>query len=378
MRIFFITILVFVFNNIFSQVQTGAEHFEQYVDSLKGKKVGMVVNQTSVVGHSHLVDTLKHMGINIVKIFAPEHGFRGDADAGEHIKHSVDPKTNIHIVSLYGENKKPTSAQLSDIDVVVFDIQDVGCRFYTYLSTLVYVMEACAENNKKLVILDRPNPNIMFTDGPTLDLKLKSFVGMLPIPVLYGMTLGEMAQMINGEKWLTNGIKCNVEIVKNSNYDRTTEYELPVKPSPNLPNKQAVRLYASLCIFEGTHVSVGRGTEFPFQTFGHPSFKKDTFSFCPKATHGAKHPMYKNVICHGMDLRNYKFEEGLTLRFLLIAHSRLSDGQFFDNISFFDKLAGNDQLRKMLVDQKSEKEIRKSWQKDINSFISKRKKYLLY
>lgn len=361
----------------YSQLSPGAAQFSEYVDSLRDKRVGLVVNQTSTIGNSHLVDTLKYMGINIVKIFTPEHGFRGDADAGEHVKSGFDEKTKLPVVSLYGENKKPNANQLADVDILVFDIQDVGCRFYTYLSTMVYMMEACSENNKKLIILDRPNPNGKYIDGPILNLKFKSFVGLLPIPVLYGMTLGEMAQMVNGEKWLSNKGTANVQIVKIPDYTHETAYSLPVKPSPNLPNDQAIRLYPSLCFFEGTKVSVGRGTDFAFQTFGHPSFKKDTFEFYPKSLAGAKNPIYKNQLCKGMDLRNYAAEEGITLRFLLIAYARL-EGDLFDNISFFDKLAGSDKLRKMLVAHKSEKEIRKSWQKDLNAFSDKRKKYLLY
>jgi uncharacterized protein YbbC (DUF1343 family) len=375
-RILFIVLIAFM--NLNAQIQTGAEQFSEYIDLLKDKKVALVVNHTSFVGKSHLLDTLRHFNINIVKIFAPEHGFRGDADAGEHINNSVDKKTGLPIISLYGENKKPSISQLSDVDVVVFDIQDVGCRFYTYLSTMVYVMEACAEFNKKMILLDRPNPNGMYVDGPVLDIKYKSFVGLLPIPIIHGMTLGELAKMVNGEKWLQNGRKTDLEVIKVSGYNHADTFDLPIPPSPNLPNAQAIRLYPSLCLFEGTKVSVGRGTDFPFQTFGHPAFKKDTFKFFPKPNMGAKNPLHKNQLCGGMDLRNYKFDEGLTLRFLMIAHQRLSDGEFFDNISFFDKLAGSDKLRRMLVDQKSEKEIKKSWQKDIAAFMSKRKKYLLY
>ncbi len=372
--VLFISIMGLVCN---AQITTGAEQFNEYIDTLRNKRVGMIVNQTSIIGKSHLVDTLKYMGIEVVKIFTPEHGFRGDADAGEHIKSGIDEKTQLPVVSLYGENKKPSSSQLADVDILVFDVQDVGCRFYTYLSTMVYAMEACAENNKKLVILDRPNPNGKYIDGPTLDLKFKSFVGVLPIPVLYGMTLGEMAQMVNGEKWLGKNLTAKIQVVKLDGYTHETSYSLPIKPSPNLPNDQAIRMYPSLCFFEGTKISVGRGTDYAFQTFGHPSFKKDTFEFYPKSVAGAKNPMYKNQLCKGMDLRTYTTEEGITLRFIMIAYARLG-GDLFDNISFFDKLAGTDKLRKMLIAHKSEKEIRKSWQKDLNSFRDKRKKYLLY
>jgi uncharacterized protein YbbC (DUF1343 family) len=360
------------------EIKTGADNFEAYLPLLKSKKVGIVTNQTGILSNkTHLVDYLLEQKIDLKKIFAPEHGFRGTADAGELIKDGKDTKTGLPIISLYGDNKKPKVEQLSGIDVLVFDLQDVGARFYTYISSLHYIMEACAENNIELIVLDRPNPNGNIVDGPLLEKEFTSFVGMHPIPTLHGMTIGEYAKMINGEKWLKNGIQCNLKAIPCLNYSREMSYSLPVKPSPNLPNDQAINLYASICLFEGTNVSSGRGTEKQFQIYGSPYLPKSGFSFTPVPNFGAKDPMHKNILCYGEDLSALPKVTQLELKWLLKAYNTTSDKSKFFN-SFFTKLAGTKKLQQQIETGVSEKEIRKSWEKDLNEFKEMRKEYLIY
>jgi uncharacterized protein YbbC (DUF1343 family) len=359
-------------------IKTGAENYETYLPLFENKKIGIVTNPTGIVENKkHLVDFLIEKKVDLQKIYAPEHGFRGTADAGEIIKDGKDIKTNLPIISLYGNNKKPKSEQLAGIDIMLFDIQDVGARFYTYISTLHYVMEACAENNIELLVLDRPNPNGSIIDGPVLEMQQKSFVGMHPIPVLHGMTIGEYAKMINGEKWLANGIQCKLKVVPCTYYNREMKYNLPVKPSPNLPNDQSINLYASLCFFEGTNVSVGRGTEKQFQIYGSPFLLKTDFSFTPIPNFGAKEPMHKDILCYGEDLTKIKKVTRLELKWLLKAYANTSDKAIFFN-DFFTKLAGTKKLQEQIVNGVSEKEIRKSWEVDLNAFKEMRKKYLIY
>jgi uncharacterized protein YbbC (DUF1343 family) len=359
-------------------IVVGAARFESYLSFLKNKKVAMVVNQTSMLGNTHLVDTLLRLGIQVKKIFAPEHGFRGTGDAGEKINTSIDKQTKLPLISLYGKDKKPTTAHLAGIDVVIFDIQDVGVRFYTYISTMHYVMEACAEQQKLLVILDRPNPNGDYIDGCVLEPKFQSFVGMHPIPIVHGLTVGELAEMINGEKWLANGLKCRLEVVKCLNYTHQTPYILPIKPSPNLPNANSIRLYPSLCLFEGTNISVGRGTDFPFEVIGHPDFPDKSFSFTPSSREGAKKPPFENIVCYGTDFRkgtDWQYE--FSLQALIQYYGSSKDKKTFFN-DFFTKLAGTEILRKQIENQLSEDEIRKTWQGNLDTYKQIRKKYLLY
>ncbi len=359
-------------------IKTGAENYETYLPLFENKKIGIVTNPTGIVENKkHLVDFLIEKKVDLQKIYAPEHGFRGTADAGEIIKDGKDIKTNLPIISLYGNNKKPKSEQLAGIDIMLFDIQDVGARFYTYISTLHYVMEACAENNIELLVLDRPNPNGSIIDGPLLEMEQKSFVGMHPIPVLHGMTIGEYAKMINGEKWLANGIQCKLKVVPCTYYNREMKYNLPVKPSPNLPNDQSINLYASLCFFEGTNVSVGRGTEKQFQIYGSPFLLKTDFSFTPIPNFGAKEPMHKDVLCYGEDLTKIKKVTRLELKWLIKAYANTSDKAIFFN-DFFTKLAGTKKLQEQIIEGVSEKEIRKSWEVDLSTFKEIRKKYLIY
>ncbi|MGE4347246.1 MAG: exo-beta-N-acetylmuramidase NamZ domain-containing protein, partial [Flavobacteriaceae bacterium] len=337
------------------------------------------VTKTSTVylEEKHLVDFLIENKINIQKIYAPEHGFRGTADAGELIKDGKDTKTGLPIISLYGNNKKPTKEQLSGIDIMIFDLQDVGARFYTYISSLHYLMEACAQNNIPLIVLDRPNPNGNIIDGPTLEKEHTSFVGMHPIPVLHGMTIGEYAQMINGEKWLKNGIQCDLTVIECVNYKRDMDYSLPIPPSPNLPNDKSISLYASLCFFEGTNVSVGRGTDKQFQVFGSPFLKNMNFKFIPKPNLGAKDPMHNGKECLGKDLSQEKNIERLELKWLIEAYNNTQDkNKFFNN--FFVKLAGTKKLQQQIEQGLSEDEIRKTWEEDLQKFKEIRKKYLIY
>jgi len=374
-------------------IQTGAENFSSYLPLLKNKKVGIVTNQTGIVRKINatavpqnttseltkesLVDFLLDKNISLQKIYAPEHGFRGTADAGELIKDGKDTKTGLPIISLYGDNKKPKPEQLKGIDVMVFDLQDVGARFYTYISSLHYVMEACAENNIPLIVLDRPNPNGGIIDGPILEKEFTSFVGMHTIPVLHGMTIGEYAKMINGEKWLKDGIQCDLTVIPCLNYTHEMAYCLPVKPSPNLPNDQSINLYASLCFFEGTNVSVGRGTEKQFQIYGSPFLAKTDFSFTPKPNLGAKDPMHNGKLCFGEDLSNQEKVNRLELKWLIKAYNSTADKKAFFN-SFFVKLAGTKKLQEQIEKGVSESEIRKSWEKGLEEFKEKRKKYLIY
>ena len=317
--------------------------------------------------------------ISVKKVFAPEHGFRGTADAGEHVKDGIDSKTGVPLISLYGSNKKPNQQQLKDIDVVVFDIQDVGARFYTYISTLHYVMEACAEAGIYLIVLDRPNPNGHYIDGPILENEHQSFVGMHPVPVVHGLTIGEYAQMINGEGWLKNNVKCELRVIKMRHYTHQTPYSLPIKPSPNLPNDQAINLYPSLCFFEGTFINAGRGTEMQFQIFGAPSLpaSKYTFEYTPQANEGAKNPKFKGQLCHGKDLRNEPRLSKINLEWLIEAYNANGKKSGFFN-SFFVKLAGTEKLQKQIEQGLSAEEIRDSWKEGLENFKEIRKKYLLY
>ena len=360
------------------EIQSGADNTIAYLSLLKNKKVGIVTNQTGVLSNkTHLVDFLLDQKINLQKIFAPEHGFRGTADAGEHVVDGKDTKTGLPIISLYGDNKKPKPEQLDGIDIMVFDLQDVGARFYTYISSLHYIMEACAENSIQLIVLDRPNPNGGIVDGPILEPEFTSFVGMHPIPILHGMTIGEYAKMINGEKWLKNVVQCALTVIPCLNYKRELFYNLPVKPSPNLPNDQAINLYASLCLFEGTNVSVGRGTEKQFQIYGSPFLPNSDFSFTPVPNFGAKEPMHKGKVCYGEDLSTIPKVNQLELKWLLKAYKETNDkSKFFT--SFFTKLVGTKKLQQQIETETSEVEIRKSWEKGLNDFKIMRKKYLIY
>ena len=361
-------------------IKTGADNYQIYLPLLKDKKVGIVTNQTGILSdNTHLVDFLLDKKITIQTIFAPEHGFRGTADAGEHVVDGKDPKTGTAIISLYGDNKKPKPAQLANLDVMVFDLQDVGARFYTYISSLHYVMEACAENGIPLIILDRPNPNGGIIDGPLLEKEFTSFVGMHPIPLLHGMTIGEYGKMINGQKWLKNGVECKLTVIPCVHYNRKMQYSLPVKPSPNLPNDQSINLYASLCLFEGTSVSVGRGTEKQFQIYGSPFLAKKSydFSFTPKPNFGAKDPMHNGKECFGEDLTSYPKLTQLELKWLIKAYQNTSDKTKFFN-AFFTKLAGTKKLQQQIETGVSESKIRQSWQKDLTSFKKMRSKYLIY
>lgn len=363
-------------------ITTGAERTDNYLPLLKGKRVGLVVNHTSIVGkaQTHLLDTLLSLHVNVVAVFAPEHGFRGDADAGETVKDGKDARTGISIISLYGNNKKPTANQLSEIDVMVFDIQDVGARFYTYISTMHYVMESCAQYNKEFIVLDRPNP-CDYTDGPVLYPAFRSFVGMHPIPVLHGCTVGELARMINGEGWL-NSIPqtCKLTVIPIIGWQHGQPYSLPVKPSPNLPNDQSIRLYASLCAFEATQISVGRGTTYPFQVLGAPNKKYGTFAFTPQSLPGFdKNPMHKGKECYGIDLRQATDIAGFTLRYVTDFYKKSGEGAaFFSRSRWMDLLMGTDKVRKAIVSGKSTAEIRREWQEDLSKYRTTREKYMLY
>jgi uncharacterized protein YbbC (DUF1343 family) len=359
-------------------ISTGADNFQAYLPKLKDKKVGIVTNQTGILTNKvHLVDFLLEKKIKLQKIFAPEHGFRGTADAGEHVVDGKDTKTGLPIISLYGDNKKPKKEQLAGINVMIFDLQDVGARFYTYISSLHYIMEACAENNILLIVLDRPNPNGSIVDGPILEREFASFVGMHPIPVLHGMTIGEYARMINGENWLQNKVQCKLEVIPCLNYSREKPYSLLTKPSPNLPNDKAINLYASLCFFEGTNVSVGRGTEKQFQIYGSPFLPKSGFNFTPIPNFGAKEPMHKDLLCYGEDLTSIPRVTKLELKWLIKAYQSTADRSKFFN-PFFTKLAGTKKLQQQIETGVSELEIRKSWEKGLDGFKAMRKKYLIY
>lgn len=363
-----------------NRILTGADQPERYLSKLKGKNLALVVNQTSLIGDQHLVDYLLSKKLKIKRIFAPEHGFRGEAGAGELIGNSKDRETGIPIISVYGKNRKPSAEQLSGIDIVIFDIQDVGCRFYTYISTLHYMMEACAENKITLLILDRPNPNGDYFDGPVLQPAFRSFVGMDPIPVVHGCTIGELAQMINGEKWLANGVQTRLEIIKVANYTHSTKYEPPVRPSPNLPNYLSIRLYPSICFFEATSVSVGRGTQFPFQVLGFPDQSFGTFSFTPRSLKGMEiNPLQKDKMCFGDDFRELKEVPQFTLSYFINwLHKFKNREEFLTRSQWFNQLIGNNLVLKLILEGKDEAEIRKSWETELAAYAVIRQKYLLY
>lgn len=362
------------------KIEAGAENLVYYLYDLERKNVGVVANHSSVIGNTHLVDTLLSLSVNIAKVFSPEHGFRGHADAGEHLESSVDNITGLPLISLYGNNRKPTPEQMKGIDIMIFDIQDVGVRFYTYISTLHYVMEACAERNIPLIVLDRPNPNGNYVDGPVLQKEYTSFIGMHPVPIVYGMTIGEYAQMINGEKWLKDSLTCDLSVVPLKNYMHDSEYSLPVAPSPNLRTDLAIRLYPSLCLLEATTVSIGRGTEHPFECFGHPDFPDNQFCFTPESGFGAKNPKQDKTKCFGFNLmaEKNKRPDQLNLEYLIIARELLDSNTFIDQSGFFNRLAGNGELAVQLMNRVSEDEIRASWEPALSDFKKIREKYLLY
>ncbi len=355
---------------------------DNYLHLLQQKVVAVVANQTSVVqnsnqGFTHLIDTLISLKVDVKKVFAPEHGFRGKADAGEHISDGKDPKTGLSITSLYGKNRKPSLEQLKGIDVIIFDIQDVGVRFYTYISTLHYVMEACVENNIKLIVIDRPNPNAHYIDGPILEIEHQSFVGMHPVPIVYGMTIGEYAQMINGEKWLKNGVQCNLTVMPLKNYMHNTSYSLPIRPSPNLPNDKSINLYPSLGFFEGTTINAGRGTETQFQMYGAPFFPKSSFTYTPKPNFGSKYPKHNGKICNGVDLRATQHLSMINLKWLIDAYNKTPKNESFFGDTFTSH-AGTKKLQKQIESGMTTEEIRKTWQLDLNNFQKMRSRYLLY
>ena len=380
----------------------GANQTERYLPVLKGKRVGVVANQTSVIRvvgkisglkkseadgleiitdrYEHIVDSMLKLNIKIKKVFSPEHGFRGKADAGELVEDGKDTKTGLDIYSLHGKHKKPTKEQLQDIDIMVFDIQDVGVRFYTYISTLHYVMEACAEKNIPLLILDRPNPNGNYVDGPVLEKEHTSFLGMHPIPLVHGMTIGEYAQMINGENWLSDSVKCELTIIPVKNYTHTATYSLPIRPSPNLPNDQSIKLYPSLGLFEGTNINAGRGSEFQFQRYGAPFLDKNHygFSYTPVSNFGAKYPKHQNRVCYGADLSDIKAERGFNLRYIIDSYNNTTDKSKFFNMANFTKHAGTKKLQQQIEAGKTTNEIKNSWQKGLSDFKLVREKYLIY
>lgn len=380
MRIVFFVLFLYCLQGNTQEIKPGAEQIARYLPLLKERKVGLLVNHTSKVKDQHLLDFLLDNDVNVQTIFSPEHGFRGNADAGEEIANGKDPETGIAIVSLYGENRKPKSEQLENLDMIVFDIQDVGVRFYTYISTMHYVMEACAENNLPLLILDRPNPNGDYVAGPVLDLKFQSFVGMHPIPVVHGCTVGELAQMINGEGWLKNHEKCELTVIPVENYSHNSSYSLPVKPSPNLPNDRAVRLYPSLCFFEATSASIGRGTYFPFQVIGYPDERFGDFHFTPESIEGmAKNPKQMGNVCYGVDLRKSACLDQFTLSYFLDFYHQFEDEkEFLTRERWFNLLTGNDRLIEAIRAGKTLAEIEAGWTNELNMYLETRKKYLLY
>lgn len=367
-------------------IKVGAENTVNYFPQIKGKKIGVIANQSSMINDTHLVDSLKNAGFDLVRVFSPEHGFRGKADAGEKVKDEIDDKTGLQIVSLYGNNKKPNKDQLTGIEVLLFDLQDVGVRFYTYISTLHYVMEACAENGIELIVLDRPNPNGHYIDGPVLDPAYKSFVGMHKVPVIHGMTIGEYGQMVNEEGWLSNNVRCKMSVVKCTGYDHTKHYKLPKSPSPNLPNMTSIYLYPSLCFFEGTIVSIGRGTDSPFQIIGHPDYASDStdYSFVPQPNIGAKNPKLNGQECHGLNfvdvaLSDLQKNDQLDLSYLYAFYDNLNAGEsFFLKNNFIDLLYGSNHLRKSMLQGESFEELRQTWSTGLQEFKILRKKYLLY
>lgn len=367
------------------RIEVGAAQLKEYLPLLEGKRVAMMVNQTSMIGNAHVVDTLLMWGVNIVKIFAPEHGFRGDHSAGAHVNSTTDKKTGLPIVSLYGSSRKPSADMVNGLDVILFDIQDVGVRFYTYISSMHYLMESCSENDIEMMVLDRPNPNGHYVDGPVLDIKYKSFIGMHPVPLVHGMTVGEFATMINGENWLSNGKPCKLTVIKCKNYTHDSLYQLPVRPSPNLPTMESIYLYPSLGLFEGTNVSVGRGTDHPFELLGRPQQKTGSYSFTPTPIPGvADHPKHEGVECFGMILTDSAktvslVRKRINLEWMKYFYSTNSDGDNGDYFKiFFTKLAGNTTLQKQIENGTPTSEIYESWQPGIDAFKTTRAKYLLY
>ncbi len=360
------------------QIQVGASRFEEYLPLLENKNVGMVVNHTTMIGKTHLVDSLLSRGVAIKKIFAPEHGFRGDTPAGDEISDETDTKTGLPILSLYGNHYKPTKDDLAGLDVVVFDIQDVGARFYTYTSTMSYAMEACAENNIPFIVLDRPNPLGNVIDGPVLEKEQKSFVGLHPIPIAYGLTMGELATMINNEAWLENGVKADLRVIKLLNWDHNSTYELPVSPSPNLPTDHSIALYPSICLFEGTMMSLGRGTTFPFEVLGYPSPEFGSFQFTPVPIKGmSMDPKHQDKLCYGIDLRQAPVPNGVDLSYLISFFKKTPKGEnFFTN--YFALLAGTSELRKQIEQGMSETDIKATWKVKLDVYKEIRKKHLLY
>lgn len=383
----FITLLLFLCCTtarhsapVSDRIVVGAEQLDTLLPRLQDKRIALLVNHTAMVGPTHLADTLLSLSVNLKKIFCPEHGFRGTADAGEEVDNSKDGKTGLPLVSLYGDPSKfkPTPEQLADVDIVVFDIQDVGARFFTYPSTLAYMMEACAENHKKLIILDRPNPNGDYVDGPILQKEFKSFVGMFPIPIVHGLTIGELARMINGEGWLTNGVSCELEVIPVMHYTHDTPYSVPVKPSPNLATDNAIRWYPSTCLFEGTAITEGRGTMNPFEIIGSPDLTGFDFQFTPVSIDGmAKHPRYENQICYGLDLRKVTPEGKVSLKYLLLMYQRYPKKEAFFK-KYFNTLAGSSELQEQIKQGMNEAQIRSTWQPGIDAFRQARSKYLLY
>ncbi|WP_281962485.1 exo-beta-N-acetylmuramidase NamZ family protein [Bacteroides nordii] len=384
-KILFIVILAFITLHCQakqSRVIVGAEQTNDYLPILKNKRIAVFSNHTGMVGNKHLLDVLLENKINVVAIFSPEHGFRGNADAGEHVSSSVDQKTGVPILSLYdGQLGKPSEDSMHKFDLLIVDIQDVGLRFYTYYASMVRLMDACAEYNRKMLILDRPNPNGHYVDGPILDMKYKSGVGWLPIPVVHGMTLGELALMVNGERWLPASRICDVTVIKCKNYTHQTMYQLPIPPSPNLPNMKAVYLYPSICYFEATPVSLGRGTQLPFQVYGHPNMTGYNYSFTPQSTSGAKNPPQLGRLCHGVNLSALSEEEirkkGVDLSYLIDAYRNLNMDDYFFR-PFFERLIGTDYVRKMIEQGKDADEIKAMWKEDVEKFKVQRRPYLLY
>lgn len=384
-KILFIVILAFITLHCQakqSRVIVGAEQTNDYLSILKNKRIAVFSNHTGMVGNKHLLDVLLENKINVVAIFSPEHGFRGNADAGEHVSSSVDPKTGVPILSLYdGQLGKPSEESMRKFDLLIVDIQDVGLRFYTYYASMVRLMDACAEYNRKMLILDRPNPNGHYVDGPILDMKYKSGVGWLPIPVVHGMTLGELALMVNGERWLPASRICDITVIKCKNYTHQTMYQLPIPPSPNLPNMKAVYLYPSICYFEATPVSLGRGTQLPFQVYGHPNMTGYNYSFTPHSTSGAKSPPQLGRLCHGVNLSELSEEEirkkGVDLSYLIDAYQNLNMDDYFFR-PFFERLIGTDYVRKMIEQGKDADEIKAMWKEDVEKFKVQRRPYLLY
>ena len=380
-------------NNVpeISGIKTGAEQTEKYLPLIKGKRVAILANQTSVIGSAHLVDSLQKLGVNIVKVFGPEHGFRGKASAGARVSDEIDAETGIPVISLYGAKNKPTKEDLKDVDILIYDLQDVGVRFYTNINALARLMEACYENDKELLILDRPNPNGYLIDGPVLDMKYKSGIGMFPIPMSHGLTVGEFAQMVNGEGWLTNKVKCNIKVIPVANYNHDMPYTLPVNPSPNLNSQQAIMLYPSTCMFEGTYLNHGRGTYFPFTIMGSPELKgKYDFSFTPTSIKGmAETPIFMNQVCYGIDLRNYDLEllrksKKINLKWIMDLYKasphkeKFFDSKLSNQMGTIERLIGSGLFRQQIIDGKSENEIRASWEPGLSQYKVMRKKYLLY